>query len=226
VKVRNKTASIGSSVDAMGIPYYQSQMNQFIRSFAVAFNDIMYGGDNYYGDKVDFAFFTGTDPDGKDYNLQNTTQLLNNGTTVSSDDSSYYKMTAENFCVNNTCVKDAKTLATTKNIEGDQVDAYDIASELAKLKSNTILYRNGTADGFLKCIISDISIDTQETKIYYQNYYNISENITNQRMSVSGVDQDEEGLDLVKFQNAYNLSSKMVSVMAEIYDRLILETGV
>ena len=45
-------------------------------------------------------------------------------------------------------------------------------------------------------------------------------------MSISGVDEDEETLDLVKFQNAYNLSSKMVSVMAEVYDRLILETGV
>ena len=40
------------------------------------------------------------------------------------------------------------------------------------------------------------------------------------------VDEDEEALDLVKFQNAYNLASKMVSVMAEMYDRLILETGV
>ncbi len=29
-------------------------------------------------------------------------------------------------------------------------------------------------------------------------------------------------MDLIKFQNAYNLSSKMISVMAEIYDRLIL----
>ena len=45
-------------------------------------------------------------------------------------------------------------------------------------------------------------------------------------MSISGVDNDEEALDLVKFQNAYNLSSKMVSVLAEIYDKLIIETGV
>jgi len=45
-------------------------------------------------------------------------------------------------------------------------------------------------------------------------------------MSISGVDEDEEALDLVKFQNAYNLSSKMISVLTEIYDRLILETGV
>jgi flagellar hook-associated protein 1 FlgK len=45
-------------------------------------------------------------------------------------------------------------------------------------------------------------------------------------MSVSGVDEDEEALDLIKFQNAYNLSSKMISVMAEVYDKLIEETGV
>jgi len=30
----------------------------------------------------------------------------------------------------------------------------------------------------------------------------------------------------VKFQNAYNLSSKMVQVLTEIYDKLINETGV
>ena len=75
-------------------------------------------------------------------------------------------------------------------------------------------------------MIADISIDAQESEIFYQNYANIGNTIENQRMSISGVDEDEETLDLVKFQNAYNLSSKMVSVMAEVYDRLILETGV
>ena len=45
-------------------------------------------------------------------------------------------------------------------------------------------------------------------------------------MSVSGVDEDEEAMNLIKFQNAYNLSSKMVSVMSEIYEKLIEETGV
>ena len=65
-----------------------------------------------------------------------------------------------------------------------------------------------------------------EAKIFSANYENVSGAIDNQRMSVSGVDEDEEALNLVKFQNAYNLSSKMISVLTEIYDRLILETGV
>ena len=41
-----------------------------------------------------------------------------------------------------------------------------------------------------------------------------------------GVDNDEEALNLVKFQEAYNLSAKMIQVFTEIYDRLILNTGV
>ena len=37
---------------------------------------------------------------------------------------------------------------------------------------------------------------------------------------------DEEAMNLVKYQNAYNLSAKMIQVFKEIYDRLIRETGV
>ena len=75
-------------------------------------------------------------------------------------------------------------------------------------------------------MIADISVDTQQSEIFSKNYQNVASAIDTQRMSISGVDEDEEAMDLIKFQNAYNLCSKMVSVMAQIYDRLILETGV
>ena len=42
----------------------------------------------------------------------------------------------------------------------------------------------------------------------------------------AGVDEDEEAVNLVKYQNGYNLASKMIQTLTEIYDRLILETGV
>ena len=49
--------------------------------------------------------------------------------------------------------------------------------------------------------------------------------IDNQRMSVSGVDMNEEAINLIRYQNAYNLSAKVVSIMDEIYDRLINGMG-
>ncbi|MBP3487090.1 MAG: flagellar hook-associated protein FlgK [Roseburia sp.] len=226
-KVDGKSAAIGSAVDSMGVPYYMAQMNQFLRSFAADFNSILKQGVDLDGKKTDYyAFFTGEDAvSGEEYVFDGLDEAGNAVKGSASD--SYYKLTAANICVSSLCVKDPSLLATTVDITGKGgVDAYDLVEDLAKLKSDVVLYRGGTADGFLKCMIADISIDTQESEIFSKNYANIASTIESQRMSISGVDEDEEALDLIKFQNAYNLSSKMISVMAEVYDRLILETGV
>lgn len=226
-KVDGKSAAIGSAIDSMGVPYYMAQMNQFLRSFAVEFNSILKQGVDLNGKKTDYyAFFTGEDKvSGEEYVFDGLDEAGDPVKGSASD--SYYKLTAANICVSSLCVKNPSLLATTVDITGKGgVDAYDLIEDLAKLKSDVVLYRGGTADGFLKCMIADISIDTQESEIFSKNYANIASTIESQRMSISGVDEDEEALDLIKFQNAYNLSSKMISVMAEVYDRLILETGV
>ncbi len=41
-----------------------------------------------------------------------------------------------------------------------------------------------------------------------------------------GVDKDEEGMNLLKFQKAFDLNSEVINVMQEIYDKLINGTGV
>lgn len=237
-RVDGNRAYIGASVDSMGVPYYMAQMNEFLRSFCSKFNEILQKGEDLNGDKTDYyAFFTGNNTVTGEQYLFNGADIADpNVTTTGSNADSYYKLTASNICIAQLCVKSPDLLGATAyrqvDVDGtmtdveDGVDAYDLLEELALLKEDTILYRGGNAAGFLKCMISDISVDTQESRIFYQNYTNISNTIENQRMSISGVDEDEEALDLVKFQNAYNLSSKMISVMAEIYDRLILETGV
>ena len=221
-KLDGKQASIGESIDAMGVPYYLAQMNEFLRNFAGSFNDIMNSADakDLNGNSTDyFSFFTGTHTKtGEEYVLSNAA-----GVYSAKASNSYYQLTCGNACVSNIAVKDPTTIATTTT---NAADAYDLVEKMLKLKSDTELYRGGGADDFLECMYSDISVDSQKSKIFQKNYSNISSAIEKQRMSISGVDNDEEALDLVKFQNAYNLSSKMVSVLAEIYDKLINETGV
>lgn len=221
-KLDGKQASIGESIDAMGVPYYLAQMNEFLRNFAGSFNDIMNSADakDLNGNSTDyFSFFTGTHTKtGEEYVLSNAA-----GVYSAKASNSYYQLTCGNACVSNIAVKDPTTIATTTT---NAADAYDLVEKMLKLKSDTELYRGGGADDFLECMYSDISVDSQKSKIFQKNYSNISNAIDKQRMSVSDVDKDEEAIDLVKFQNAYNLSSKMVSVLAEIYDKLINETGV
>ena len=221
-KLDGKQPSIGESIDAMRVPYYLAQMNEFLRNFAGSFNDIMNSADakDLNGNSTDyFSFFTGTHTKtGEEYVLSNAA-----GVYSAKASNSYYQLTCGNACVSNIAVKDPTTIATTTT---NAADAYDLVEKMLKLKSDTELYRGGGADDFLECMYSDISVDSQKSKIFQKNYSNISNAIDKQRMSVSGVDKDEEAIDLVKFQNAYNLSSKMVSVLAEIYDKLINETGV
>ena len=87
-------------------------------------------------------------------------------------------------------------------------------------------FRGSSSSQFLQCVLSDISLNAKRANDFTDNYTYVSKTIETQRLSFSGVDEDEEAVSLVKYQNAYTLASKMIQTLTEVYDRLILETGV
>ena len=121
---------------------------------------------------------------------------------------------------------DGSRMATTSTQGKIDLEASDIVVELEKLKSKRNFFRGCTSAEFLNCVLGDVALNANSANVFQANFGNIQSTIENQRLSVSGVDNDEEALNLVKFRNAYNLSAKMIQIMTEIYDRLILETGV
>ena len=228
--VADKDVVVGKSVDSMGIPYYLQQFNEFLRNFTEMFNDIQKQGETLDGEKMG-AFFIGESPTGVIYDFDGWGDVDEDGnpiptpTKISSESDGYHQLTAFNASVNQKSISEPGYFATTKSITNGK-DAYDLVSEMMKLQTDTIIYRGDNASAFLERIVSDISVDTEKNTVYYENYFNMSGVITTQRTSVSGVDEDEEALNLVKFQNAYDLSSKVIQVLTEIYDKLINETGV
>lgn len=198
----------GESVDYMGIPYYMTQLNEFVRSFAEAFNTLHTTGEDSNGNAAGLFFVT----------TNEETSLTN---------SQYYNMTAANIKVSDALLNNADLMATTTDISQGK-DKTDLVDKLLKIKTDESLvsFRGGSSEEFLQCIISDISVNTKSAETFSKNYKNLGNTITNQRLSISGVDNEEEGVNLVKFQHAFGLCSQMVQVMTEIYDRLILETGV
>ena len=136
-------------------------------------------------------------------------------------------LTAANVKVAYDLEKDPNLLVTMQKPDlPEDVAKQDIVEEMLKLKSDVKMFRGVGANQFLECLISDNTVDTEKAKLFLKNYTNINETIIQTRMSISGVDEDEEALDMLKFQNAYNLASRMIQTLSEMYNRLILETGV
>lgn len=233
-KAIGKEAEIGDKIDCMGVPYYQAQMNEFIRNFTKIYNDmILKDGVNLNGDQTGVFFVAQDHVNGGelDYNGNQPVETVDPVTKavkkVYGTNYYYTNMESSNISVAEEVIKDpSKMAASTKEAFINGKDSGDLAELLLKTKSDITVFRGGVADDFLQCLLSDISVDTQKSKIFEKNYTNLAASITNQRMSVSGVDKDEEALLLVKYQNAYNLSSKVIQVMSEMYDRLITQTGV
>ncbi len=219
--IANQKLSVGTTINYKGIPYYQNQMNNFLRSFSTAFNEIHEQGQDLNGDQGG-AFFV-VDDGAIDREGTFSYDYKTNGGFKNTDDT-VLRMTALNVDVAS-ALDDPKKFAATKNINNG-IDNYDNILGLLDLESKTILYRGNAADKFLQCIYADITVDAQECETFKSNYTSIMDAIQAQRDSVSSVDEDEEAMDLVKFQNAYNLASKVIQTMTEMYDQLILNTGV
>ncbi len=238
-----KDAAIGSRVDYQGIPYYMEQMNEWIRCFSRTFNEIMTqeGAIDNYGDAGQNLFRADKATDNTQWNFDNFKEYKDEyqklhpnapldgsfSYSISTSDDSYYWLTASNFSVSDALLKDPDKMAThTSN--ADEESKYDVVDQLIDLKTNVerMNFRGSSASQFLQCILSDIALNTKRADDFGENYENIGKSIQTQRLSVHGVDEDEEAMNLVKYRHAYNLACKMVQTLTEVYDRLILQTGV
>ena len=229
----DRVGKIGTDLSYQGIPYYMNQMNEWIRTFSQKFNDILTSGYSGSGDPG-VKMFTGNkatsseqfllDDAAKRYDKQ---EKKNSKVTVKVNDDSYYRLTAKNFDILDAMEQDPSLMANRKNAS-DGVEQNDLLNDLKNLATDKskMSFRGCNASEFLQCILSDVALNASRANTFYASFKDISNTIDNQRISISGVDEDEEAVNLVKYQNGYNLASKMIQTLTEIYDRLILETGV
>ncbi len=221
-----KGITCGRNVNSQGIPYYQQQINEFLRKFTQLFNDIEKKGVDLDGNQMG-AFFVAQNATGTEYEFEGWEPDANGSyaRTITSEDDTYYQLQARNAAVQAETLKNPRRLSTASEIVNGE-DKYDIGEELLKLQDDVNMFRGDTAGKFLETMLSDVSVDVEKNRIYGENYSNLEVAIGNQRTSISGVDEDEEGLNLIKFQHAYEMASKVISVLNEIYNKLINETGV
>lgn len=220
-----RQASMGQAIDCKGIPYYMTELNEFIRVLSNYMNNIITKGVDANGDKG-LDFFTAMDLEGNDFVLT-APDGTPAPTTLLSSDASYYRLTALNWSVNQTVKADQSKVVVSyqDDIAQGNLDAKGVLEKVIAGFDDRNMYSQGTVAQFLQSVTTSLAVDIQKYSSFANNMDEVATVINNQRLSVSSVDTNEEAASLVMYQNGYNLACKIISVMNEVYDKLINQTG-
>lgn len=214
------TATIGAEINYQGVPYYMEQMNEWIRGFAKEINSIFTDGVAVDGEDAGILLTGNYVTTKGQYSEAELNDSKKNG-------KGYYYLTAGNLSVASELIKNASLLGTRSDASNGVEECKQVEKVISMLSDvNQYSFRGRNSGGFLECVLSDAALNASNANTFYKTYSSLEKSIDNQRTAISGVDEDEEAVSLVKYQNSYTLASKMISVLTEVYDRLILQTGV
>ncbi len=106
----------------------------------------------------------------------------------------------------------------SRGLSGDNTNALAIAS----LQNSLLMNGNSaTFDDYYNSIVSNVGIKVNEANQYYEHQDSMDAYLEEYRQSISGVSLDEEMVNLIKFQHAYDASAKLITAVDEMLDSLI-----
>lgn len=181
--------------------------------------------DNYYklldskGNFVEKVYIP--DDDSKIFSFTSTP---GNATSVS-----YYAMTALTYGAAKDLVANGALLAcSAENIEGTA--GWEEAKNLDKMVAlgmDNSMFKQGDPHSYLNVLITaTLGVDADRVQKSSENAENILNSVDNRRTAQTGVDEDEEGQNLVIYQNLLAYQYRVLSVMNEVLDKLINGTAV
>lgn len=180
-----------------GINFFMDQLNFFAKGFADKFNQAHKNGK--IGENQDPGDFFTYDPN-------------NPGASISLHED--IVASVDNIAV-----------GKTPNPEDNE----NLLEILDLLNSKTFFNEDkmpkGSPEDFIKSIVSSLAVDSMQADRILETQKLIENNLRSRRMSISGVNLDDEMADLVRFQHVYVASAKMVSTLDSIIDVTVNRLG-
>ena len=166
----------------------------------------------YNGDEYSVTI----DKNNSTYTLKNLTTDTTIATNANYTGDSF---TAEGLTFN---VEDSGTAFVNNNI-GSGDNALNLADTI---KSDELDFNNdgnieGTVMGKYESVISSLGVQGQRAKQMVENQDTLVNQLENKRQSISGVSIDEEMANMIKYQQAYSASAKVISNANRMMDSLM-----
>lgn len=101
------------------------------------------------------------------------------------------------------------------------------ALRMARLKQSKVLQsRSADFNEFYQSFIASLGAQGDRAKTMLKNQNTLISQIDNQRQSVMGVNIDEEMMNIIKFQQAFNAIARYITTVDEMLERIINGMGV
>ncbi|MDR0906215.1 MAG: flagellar hook-associated protein FlgK [Oscillospiraceae bacterium] len=214
----------GVSPDTMGIPYFMERLNNFVRALAQEFNNQHAEGWTH----IRNADHDST-PGGEFFTFREDANgnIMYNCAGFSLSDEikdDIYKIAFSNLPV----VDDEADYIPGVNVFGGNQENM---RSLYQLLDKTEIYLDdpgvaiGTLHGFLTTGIFDLAASLHHAKQLAENQNTQTGAVDNMRQSISGVSLDDEMVNMIKYQHAYEGASRIITTMDEALDILINRMG-
>ena len=102
------------------------------------------------------------------------------------------------FTVSETIQMNPYTISAASDITNGVGNA-DIANKLLALKNDVSMFKQGDPASFLQTLVGEVGVDTKASQNFAESQEDIVRAVTSQRLSVAGVDIDEEAMNLANF---------------------------
>ena len=186
-----------------GIPFYQEKLDDFASNFAKKINEVHMNGYGYKKNVKGTAFFV-------------------NGEGAETD------IKAINITISDKILEDVGYIAVAQD-NGNDVDDNRNLLEILALREDKEFFEGemskGTPDDFIKSILSNLAVDSMQAKRMDSTQELIINNIIKRRQSESGVSENEEMGNMVRFQHVYSASARMITTLDAILDVTINRLG-
>ena len=131
---------------------------------------------------------------------------------------------ALNMTLSSTVLNNTDKIAAGLSGTGDGQNALNISNLQSSLVFSGGAFTPGagtaTFDDFYNSIVSGLGSGSRSSQTILSQQEGVILQLNSQRESISGVSLDEEMVNLIKFQQAYAASARMITVIEEMFDVL------
>lgn len=186
----------GNLVSEKGIPYYQNQLDIFAKKFAEAYNKVI-PNDNGAG------------------GFKSLLESADGG-----------PITAGNISISSDWAKDPTFVIQRGNPDGDMDNTHILeAKNLLDAKMDFDGSFTGNLTQYMTFIVTGLGSDISMNDSRLDTAVSTAESVDEDRMATSGVSINEEGIEMMTYNKAYQAMARLMTAMDEQLDVLINKTG-